>query len=119
MFDVIEVVFEFDRRLGDAGDVAVVDLRPASETGLDQQAGAVEGNLPLEFGHQFRTLGTRPDETHLAAQDIPELGQFVKTRLAQEIADARHTRIVLGGQARLAIRLGVLIHAAEFPDLEQ
>src|SRR3972149_4896700 len=74
MLDVIKIVFELDSRLPHVGDVAIIDLRPASESGFYKQAGAVKRNLALKFSHQFRPLRARPYQAHLAAQHTPKLG---------------------------------------------
>src|SRR3954465_3425947 len=38
--------------------------------------------------HEFRPLGAWPDQAHLAAQHVDELGQLVERRLAQQAPDA-------------------------------
>ncbi len=47
----------------------------------------IERNLARQLGHEFRALGPRPDEAHVADQHVPELRQLVEPAAAQEPAD--------------------------------
>src|SRR5688572_6556223 len=53
-----------------------------------------------ELGHEVRTLGTRTDETHLAAQDVPELRNLVDANLAYDATDARRAVVAFAGPHR-------------------
>src|SRR3989442_9718701 len=70
--DVVEVVFDplLDRGLASPA----VDLRPARDARLHLVAEHVAGHPPAELLDEARALGTRADEAHLTAQDVPELG---------------------------------------------
>jgi hypothetical protein len=57
-------------------------------------------------------------QAHLALQHVPELGQLVHARAAQEPADPCDARV--GGAAELrALRLCIGQHAAELDDAER
>jgi len=62
----------------------VIELSPARESGLDEMPHAIERYLLLIDGHKSRYLGSRADEREVTQDDIPELGQFVDARLAEE-----------------------------------
>ncbi len=114
VLDVIEVIFEFDAGFFNRGGITVIDLCPTGDTRLDQQARPVEGDFLLEFGNQLGTFGTRSHQAHFAAQDIPELRQFVYVGAAQEIAKCVIRLIFLLRDLNLAILFGILVHCAEF-----
>src|SRR5262245_52701172 len=71
---VIEVVLQFLERVLLGGTVRITQLCPTSDAGLHRVSLAIIGNLLLERVDEFRTLGARPDETHVSAQDVPQLG---------------------------------------------
>jgi hypothetical protein len=77
----------------------------------------VVGDLLLQLVHEDRPLGPRPDEAHVAPEDVPELRQLVDARLAHERAVSRHARVVLHGPHG-AIPLRILVHRAELDHLE-
>ena len=59
--------------------------------GQDAVAPAVPGLEPLVVAQRQRP---RADEAHLAAQDVPQLGQLVDREAAQDAADRRDARVV-------------------------
>src|SRR6186997_1244143 len=59
MLDVIKIVFQFYNRLCNTGYIAIVDLRPACQPRLDQQARPVKRDLLLIFADQSRSFGAR------------------------------------------------------------
>src|SRR3954447_6591270 len=69
---------------------AAVDLRPPRDAGLDLQAPALMLVVFLDLVAQRRP---RADHAHVAAQDIPELGQLVERQLAEDAAGARDARV--------------------------
>src|SRR5215218_3826746 len=79
-------------------------LRPAGQTGLDAMAVAVAVDVLLEGADEVRALRARPDDRHVAAQDVEELRQLVERQAAHDLADARAAVVALdaaGGEARL------------------
>ena len=63
----------------------------------------------------FTDLGTGTDKRHVAPDDVPQLGQFVEFRRAEEAADFRDARAVPGIEGpRLAARSD-----GHRPELEQ
>src|SRR5918999_1003809 len=64
-----------------------VHLRPAGDTGLHAVAVLVTGHAPLEQLDELRPLGPRPDDAHLAPQDVEELGQLVDREPPDQLPD--------------------------------
>ena len=77
----------------------------------------VLGVLRGELLDEVRALGARADEAHVAVEDIPDLRQFVEAGGADEGADARDARVVVGRELRAREFLGVDAHRAELVDL--
>src|SRR5579884_4497090 len=72
--------------------VAAVDLPGAGQA----RAGAqIRGDVVAIFPHFRRDDRPRPDEAHLALEDVPQLRQFVEAALAQYLAKRRDARVVL------------------------
>ena len=77
---------------------AAVDLGPAGDPGLDREAAALALGVLVDLGLDRRA---RPDDRHVAAQDVPEVRQLVERVAAQDRAGARDARVARGdGQAR-------------------
>ena len=62
----------------------------------------------LELLDEVRPLGTRADDRHVAAQDVPELRQLVEVEPAQPAADRRAPRVVVARPDRAGVVFGVL-----------
>ncbi len=91
---------------GDGGVAApAVDLGPAGDAGLDLMANHVVGNFAFELPDVKRALGARPDDAHIAAQNVPKLRQLVQAPIAQEAAQRRDARIVAHAQPGLLVEL--------------
>nr|CAI0336050.1 hypothetical protein SHINE37_30209 [Rhizobiaceae bacterium] len=115
------------RRIGHV--VAPADLPETGEAGAGLEIVDGGGLVELQLVLDHRA---RPDEAHLAAQDVEELRQLVEAELAQHGADEGHPRIVLqlaggaplliGGRIVLQILLqdgiAVFRHGAEFQAAE-
>ena len=114
VLDVHEVVDEFVVR---GGVVLGEDLGEAGDAGLDVVAVGVLGILLGELLDEVRALGARTDEAHVAVEDVPDLRQFVEAGGADEGADARDARVVVGRELRAGVLLGVDAHRAELVDL--
>ena len=112
MLDVPDV--ELDA-LGPGQRGASVDLRPARQAGPHLEPAPLALVVALEVRRRHRA---RADEAHLAAQDVPELGQLVDRRAPQERADARDARIARLDDAVAAQLLGVDGHRAQLEHLE-
>ena len=65
--DAVEVGVGRELHLGQAGDA-----------GADQQAGAVVGNRLFELRDELGAFRARADHAHVAAQDVPQLREFVE-----------------------------------------
>src|SRR5439155_22935105 len=118
VLDVIKIVFQLLDRLFDGRAVRVAHLGPPRQAGFDTVAHVIERNLLGQHRHELGSFGPRPDEAHLAFQDVQELGQFIDPRASEETPNARYARIVDACPARLAIHLRVLRHAAELKQRE-
>ena len=109
ILDIFAVKFRFDRNFQ---FVATIDLRPAGEARAD-----VVGAVFVAFFDQIRLVpkgGTRPDDAHLADEDIEDLRQFVKARLPQEGADLRDVLFRILQQMRRNIMRRIDFHRPVF-----
>lgn len=77
----------------------------------------VLGVLRGELLDEVRALGARADEAHVAIEDVPDLRQFVEAGGADEGANTRDARVVVGRELRAGEFLGVDAHRAELVDL--
>ncbi len=78
---------------------APVDLHRAGDSRLDREPEHVRGLVAVD---ELDLLGARADEAHVAEQHVDELRQLVEARPAQQPADARHARVVVELEHRLA-----------------
>ena len=63
-------------------------------------------------------LRPQADETHLAAEHIPQLRQFIEPALAKKRANVCDAIVVLLGPCWPDMPFGILSHRAEFMDHE-
>src|SRR5581483_1141946 len=82
----LEVVREL---LGHRRLVAAAHLGEPGETRSHRQALPVRGQLVRELLEEDGADRTRPDEAHVAAQDVHELWDLVELRRLQPAADRR------------------------------
>ena len=116
VLEIPEVAFD---ALGEVGVAAEsLDLRPAGHAGFGLVAGVVVGDVVLEVADEFGALGARADETHLASEHVPELGQLVDVPFADEGTNAEAAGIFLGAPAHFTVSFGVELHGADFDDIE-
>src|SRR5271155_2037372 len=94
-----------------------VDLRPARDAGLDDVAARVERNGALESLIMCQRMRARPDERHVAEENVDELRQLVDVVAAHEAAETRHPRIARHGLSHLRAILHSQ-HRAELEDAE-
>src|SRR6185437_3475694 len=113
VLDVKEIVSEFVAVVLEGREVASLRLRPAGSARLDRPALRVQRNLSREVQLLIGNKRARPDEIHLAEQNIVELRKLVQTALAQPTADASDSLIVLLHGQRIAARIGVHVHGSE------
>ena len=117
VFNIVEVVLRPGGEVGVAAQA--VDLGPAGHAGFDDVAGLVVRDLLGEVGDVVRAFGARADEAHVAAEDVPILGEFVEVPAAHEGAEAEEAGVVAGGALLRGVgRGGVGGHAAEFVERE-
>ena len=94
-------------REGLAG-VAEVDLRQPRDARLDVAHALLEvGDGHRELLGQLGPLGPRADQAHLTHEHVDELGHLVEARPTQDAADPRDARVVLLGDDRSGVLLGV------------
>src|SRR5690606_27542516 len=92
---VLEVVAHLGPHVIDAAVVAVVDLRPSRYAGLRTVTQRIMRDVAAELKHDRRTLGSRPNDVHVATHHVPQLRYLVQPRAAQEAADRRDTGVIL------------------------
>jgi len=105
---------------GEVGVAAqAVDLGPAGHAGFDDVARLIVGDSVREVIDVVRAFGARADEAHVAAEDVPILGEFVEVPAAHEGAEAEEAGVVARGALLGGVgRGGVGGHAAEFVEGE-
>ena len=82
MFRVIEIVLQLLIGVFNRSAIWIHHLRPACNSGFYVMAQVVIGDLVLQQIHEVLAFRSWPDETHLATDDVVELGQFVQPALA-------------------------------------
>jgi hypothetical protein len=117
--EVPEIVRELDGRALAVGGIAGANLRPAGDTGLDEQAPAPARNDRVEQLDELGPFGTRPDDGHVAPKDVEQLRELVQVCPAQHPADARRAWVARTGPDRAALALRVGAHRPELVDREQ
>src|SRR5215469_16258516 len=91
------------------------NLAGAGKTWLRVEDLALLGGVEFYDGGSF---WPRANQRHIADQDIPKLGKFVKLCLADEVSDPGDSRIRLPGDRRSAA-VGIQNHGTEFQHEEQ
>src|SRR5919199_711547 len=69
---------------------APVDLRPAREPGLDLEPAPLPRRVAVDLVPQRRA---RPDQAHIAADDVPELRELVERQPAQQHSNTGDPRV--------------------------
>src|SRR5579859_4477624 len=122
---VLDVVVVPLDPVGDRGLAAqAVDLGPAGDPGFDPVAVLVAGYLAHEALDELGPLRPRPDQAHVAAEHVQQLGELVQGGVAQEAPDRGAPvlafdaagRRARGGHERAPRRGGA--HGAELEDVE-
>lgn len=86
--DVPEIVGEFPLPIE---AVASVHLRPAGDSGADVVTAHLFRRVAAEICSEQRT---RPDQAHLAAEHVDQLGKFVQAAAAQKVSEAGPALVV-------------------------
>src|SRR6185369_10630761 len=94
---VIQVVFEFTPRIEYGRAIRITYLRPTGESGLNHETFLIVRHFLCELRDHLGTLGAWADERHVAAQDMPELRDFIDAIPAEEAADKRDPRVIFFG----------------------
>ena len=95
-----------------ADGIATVHLRPSRDAGLDLVAAHLLGSVK---GQVLGKQGARPNEAHVALDDVPEGGQLVEAGGAEELAKAREADGI--GRKRVLAGLGIT-HRLELVERE-
>src|SRR6202051_3208873 len=117
MLDVVQVIRELHRGPVDAAALAVVHLSPAGEAGSDREPRVVVGDALAELLDVADLLGTRPDNAHVAAEDVPRLRELVEMQATEHPPNAGDALVVHRGPVQLLSR--PRMHGAQLEDLER
>jgi hypothetical protein len=118
MLEVIEVVRELVGCTGSTGRVSALDLRPAGDSGLDQQAACPKWHFALEELEELGALRSGADDAHLISQYVPELGKLIQSCRAQESPDSGDPAVILGCPDRLTV-FSAIDHRSKLDQLEE
>src|ERR1700722_5248472 len=91
-----------------------MNLCKAGNTRLHRMSAVITQDRLPQTSDDFGPLGPRANETHVSAQDIPELRKFVEVQFPQDSANGCNARIVGWTPARSGFTLAIVIHC---PDL--
>lgn len=92
------------------------DLCPTGDAGAHEVTHHIFVDERAVFLSVLEHVWARPDERHIAEENIDELREFVDIGATHEVADARFAGIVLCGL--LAVAVGIDTHGAEFVAVE-
>ena len=92
-----------------------MDLRPAGDPGQHLEPAPLPVGVPLDLVAERRP---RPDQAHVAADDVPELRQLVERGAAEEAAGARDPAVALVDRVAGALLLGADDHRPQLQELE-
>src|SRR5918998_4122634 len=94
---------------------ASVHLRPSREPRLHLEPAPLVRGVALDLVRKRRP---RPDEAHVAAQDVEQLRQLVDRQTAKYAADARYAGVALVHCPTRPARFGADDHRPELEELE-
>jgi hypothetical protein len=94
---------------------AAADLGPAGHPGLELEAAALPLGVQGDLGREGRP---RPDDRHLAAQDVHQVRKLVQRESTQEAAGRRHARVALDDSGSDSDRIGSRAHRSQLPHVE-
>src|SRR5450432_2105364 len=116
IFNVVQIIPDPFLQVGSAAEI--VDLCPAGNARLDQVLLHVTRDLLLETMDEFRTLRPRPDDRHLALEDIDELRKLVQAGPPKERAEGRGQLFAPRCPYRSRLGLCIYGHRPEFEHLK-
>src|SRR5437667_208330 len=93
VFDVVEIELDafFERGVA----APAVHLRPAGNAGFHLVAEHVLREAMLELIDKERPLGPRPNNGHVAFEDVPDLRKLIQIRAPQKPSHRRASRVVV------------------------
>jgi len=105
---VADVVGIVPQSFLEAGHAAPpMNLRIACDARAHHEARIVSRMFFSELASELWTLRSRTDETHLAAQHIPELKQFVQAESAQHRSNSSAPRVAWNRPNRAEVPFGL------------
>src|SRR3989338_3983236 len=117
--DVVKVVLEFFQTVRHTStQKRAVDLGEAGQARLNQVAHLVKGHFFFQCLNKLRSFRAGADETHIAQEHIPKLGQFVNAQFSQDASHFCDAVVFLCGPLR-AFLLGIFYHRSEFYQLKK
>src|SRR5262245_62190001 len=87
MFDVIEIVSHLLSLFVEIVRVSVPNLCPAGDPGANDRAERVVRDIPDEELEVRDRVRSRPNQVHVALDNVEELREFVEPELAQPLTD--------------------------------
>src|SRR5580704_16424044 len=93
VFDIVQIILQFLNRIFDGGSVLIAYLRPTGYPRLDAMPDVIKRNLLTELLDEKRPFRTRPDETHLAFENIEDLREFINPQFTDDGTNTRSTRV--------------------------
>src|ERR1700757_2487465 len=118
VLNIEEIVLELLASVFECVAVFVLNLSPTCNPWPHSVTDAVIGNFFAEPLNKFRALGAWTYKVHVSFEHAPELRNFVETGGAQELANPRDTRIIVGGPGGAGVGFGILAHGAKFVAVE-
>jgi hypothetical protein len=95
-----------------------MDLRVTTQSRANGVAGFVVRMFLSEFACELGAFGSRSNEAHVAAQNVPELWEFIQTETAQIVTQFGASWIIGNRPDGSQMNFGILVHAPEFQDGE-
>src|SRR3546814_397448 len=129
--DVVQIIAYLGGDAPRAGGIAAADLGETGDAGAHQVPVRIVGNVVAIDHGMGIIIGARADQAHVAPQDVPELGQFVDAKPAQQAAQpgdplafdtvigAAVDAVCLGHRAELVGGERLAVHAHAFLPEEQ
>lgn len=119
MLQVVEVELQSSEHLLHGVGVAIVEGGVGGDTRANLVEEAVTRVVLLYLVDVVLALRSRPDERHVADEDVPELWELVEVMVAEEHANLGHAGVFLVPEELRTIFLGIHPHAAELVDIER
>src|SRR3989344_6446429 len=97
---VVYVIRQLFYNIGCGLVFLMIDLCPTGYAGLDDETDGVVRDLGDQFLNDLGSFRPRADERQIAANDVPELRQFIQVGRAEEAADRRYAQVTLSRPLR-------------------